>query len=74
VSSKDPFIIPQGWIAREKALRHMRSITEKCGLDPHYVEAAQRAADEDDNARFVEIALAFFEAWAEQAQAKLGDE
>jgi hypothetical protein len=63
-SSAD-FIVPQGWIAREKCLHHMRSISENLDIDPVYLESASRADSADDNDRFEEAVAAFLGAWVD---------
>ena len=58
----DDFIKPRSWIARERAVRHIWSLTRKLDLDPDLAEEAQRAADEDDDDAFMVAVAEFFEA------------
>ena len=58
----EDFITPRGWIARERIVRHIWSLTRKLDLDPELAEEAQRAADEDDYDAFEEAVAEFFEA------------
>jgi hypothetical protein len=58
----DDFIAPRGWIARERAVRHIWSLTRKLDLDPKLATEAQRAADEDDDDAFLVAVAEFFEA------------
>ena len=58
----DDFIQPRGWIARERAVRHIWSLTRKLDLDPELAREAQRAAEEDDNDAFIVAVAEFFEA------------
>ena len=66
----DDFIPPRTWIARERSVRHIWSLTRKLDLDPKLATEAQRAADEDDDDAFVAAVAAFLEAMHE---AKEGD-
>lgn len=57
----DDFIAPQGWIAREKAVRHIWSLTRKLDLDPDLAREAQHAAEERDDDAFMVAVAEFFE-------------
>jgi hypothetical protein len=65
----DDFITPRAWIARERAVRSMRSLAGKLDLDLDLVEEAQRAADEDDDDAFMAAVADFLGAVAEAEQA-----
>lgn len=58
----DDFIAPRGWIARERIVRHIWSLTRKLGLDPELAREAQRAAEEDDDDAFMVAVDEFLEA------------
>jgi hypothetical protein len=59
------FITPRTWIARERAVRHIWSLTRKLGVEVELATEAQRAADEDDDGAFVAAVAAFLEAMHE---------